>query len=459
VGAAARDAAYTTGTLPASAKLSLRSLTIHRYEQFRDCPRVELSPDDNLILGINGSGKTSLLRLLAAVLRWNYDALLGQPFDIEFEQVLEVDGADTRVSIEGQVRYQPAQPAVKQQSQGRRVVRSKYEGFKAQFDIHHNRGSRCTVRVDEETMHVMVEGSQEQPAATSTSSWIAGGFASMMKALVESDDPLVGDLLVRAVYDLDDVVSSTFVVRETDIDFAQLTEHISYRYSLFSIVDREALPEVEIRQWFPLLVAVVAGAAERQKDHGYFAPVAYERDAQASFWPHWDMRALLAALDAQSISFRPEIQKTEKTNEGARLEGKGVEIRVRFPSGTEIIDAGLTFGQKRLITIALGALSCGGSPLLVDEIDNGLHPGLLEKTLELIRGRQTFIASHNKLVVDLLDYDSPEDICRTIHICRRNPDGTQSLVALSDDQVHEVFEKIEVGIMNPSDVLLREGLW
>lgn len=55
-------------------KLSLRSLTIHRYEQFVNCPRIELSPDDNLILGINGSGKTSLLRLLAAVLRWNYDA-------------------------------------------------------------------------------------------------------------------------------------------------------------------------------------------------------------------------------------------------------------------------------------------------------------------------------------------------------------------------------------------------
>ena len=63
------------------------------------------------------------------------------------------------------------------------------------------------------------------------------------------------------------------------------------------------------------------------------------------------------------------------------------------------------------------------------------------------------------LVVDLLDYESSEDMRRTIHVCRREPDGTQRLIELSDDQVREVFEKIEVGIMHPSDVLLQEGLW
>jgi len=44
---------------------SLRWLQIHRYEQF-DPVRIEFSGQENLILGINGAGKTRLLRLIRA---------------------------------------------------------------------------------------------------------------------------------------------------------------------------------------------------------------------------------------------------------------------------------------------------------------------------------------------------------------------------------------------------------
>jgi hypothetical protein len=253
-------------------------------------------------------------------------------------------------------------------------------------------------------------------------------------------------------------------VRETEIDFAWLTEHIPYGFRIHWRDGRPAvwsfrkLPsELEDRQWEPLVMEIIIRASERQSEQAYLPPVKYERDAAKGGW--YDLRAVPIALDAHSISFRLKIEKSTSMGDQLDVEGEGIEIRVRFASGTEVIDSRFTFGQKRLITIALGALLCGGSPLLVDEIDNGLHPGLVEKVLGLIRGRQTFIASHNKLVVDLLDYESPEDIGRTIHICQRNQDGTQSLVALSDEQVREVFEKIEVGLMNPSDVLQREGLW
>jgi energy-coupling factor transporter ATP-binding protein EcfA2 len=440
------------GTLTESSKLWLRSLTIHRYEQFRDCPRVELSPDDNLVLGINGSGKTSLLRLLAAVLRWNYDALLGQPFDIEFEQVLEL-APDKSVSIQGRVRYQPAPPAMMQQSQARRVARSKYDGLEATFSIRHDRWT-CTAHVRDSLLDV-VDGASVLGHLPLQTAWMAWEIANVL--MDGSEDVLAEDHPASIVERIHERAMATFMVRETDIDFAKLTKSIPYRYASSFIEDPGDVSEDENPQWFPLLYEVVTEAAGQKNDHGYFAPVTYERDAEVG--RGLDMRPLLKALDAKSISFRPEIEKTESLAEGERLEGKGVDIRVLFPSGTEVRDSLLTFGQKRLITIALGALICGGSPLLVDEIDNGLHPGLLEKTLEIIRGRQTFLASHNKLVVDLLDYDSPEDLRRTIHLCRREPDGTQRLVALSDDQVREVFEKIEVGIMNPSDVLLGEGLW
>ncbi|HEY0137834.1 MAG TPA: AAA family ATPase, partial [Nannocystis sp.] len=63
----------------------LRRLKIHRYEQFVDVPWIEFSPHENLILGINGAGKTSLLKLIHAVLTFDYRKLLAQDFDVEFE--------------------------------------------------------------------------------------------------------------------------------------------------------------------------------------------------------------------------------------------------------------------------------------------------------------------------------------------------------------------------------------
>jgi energy-coupling factor transporter ATP-binding protein EcfA2 len=438
-------------------KLSLRSLTIHRYEQFLNCPRIEFSSDDNLILGINGSGKTSLLRLLAAVLRWNYDAILGQPFDVEFEQVLEVE-PDRVVSIIGRVQFQQPAP-------DRRGARSTYEGFSARLDIQQSDGA-FEIDVRDSLLHVQVKDLLEDRKLVKK--WRAKGLPADLRT---EGTPVARWLAILAsleisglgMWDLDERTVGTFVIHETDVDFTRLTEQLPYDYEIEGKYDEQGnstgrFPgESEFRQWYPLLDNVLAAAEQLQNSQTYLPPVTYRRDSDPERM--LDMNSVLTALDAETIGFRLKIEQTQSIGERTLFEGKGVEIRVRFASGTEVIDSRLTFGQKRLITIALGALLCGGSPLLVDEIDNGLHPGLVEKVLGLIRGRQTFIASHNKLVVDLLDYESPEDICRTIHICRRNQDGTQTLVALSDDQVREVFEKIEVRLMNPSDVLQREGLW
>lgn len=42
---------------------TLRWLQIHEYEQFEPV-RIEFSPRESLILGLNGAGKTQLLRLI-----------------------------------------------------------------------------------------------------------------------------------------------------------------------------------------------------------------------------------------------------------------------------------------------------------------------------------------------------------------------------------------------------------
>ncbi|HEY0137064.1 MAG TPA: AAA family ATPase, partial [Nannocystis sp.] len=104
-------------------------------------------------------------------------------------------------------------------------------------------------------------------------------------------------------------------------------------------------------------------------------------------------------------------------------------------------------------------LSHPDSPILIDEVDNGLHPRLVETLLQLLAGRQSFLASHNKIVIDYTNFDGPEDVRRKIHIVQRAKDGRQSVLVLDDETARAVYDKIEVAIQSPSDVLLAEGLW
>jgi len=75
-------------------------------------------------------------------------------------------------------------------------------------------------------------------------------------------------------------------------------------------------------------------------------------------------------------------------------------VRLKFTSGAECTDNGLTFGQRRFLMS---------------------YPALIEAVLNLMSDRQSFFTSHNKLVIDDINYDSAEAIRRKIHICPEVP--------------------------------------
>jgi hypothetical protein len=163
---------------------------------------------------------------------------------------------------------------------------------------------------------------------------------------------------------------------------------------------------------------------------------------------------LLSALGAESLALRPKVVQANGV-----LHCKGFEVRLKFTSGAEYTDSGLTFGQRRFLLMALLLIFRPSFPAFIDEIDNGLHPRLVEAALNLLSERQSFFTSHNKIVVDYINYDSADDIRRKIHICRRDATGRQTVDTISESHAQEVYEKVAVGIMHPSDVLLVEGLW
>ena len=416
----------------------LRRLKIHRYEQFVDVPWIEFSPHQNLILGINGAGKTSLLRLIHAVLTFDYRKLLAQDFDVEFELAYPAFAPLTEmVEVSGRV-LRTAQVLT---DDALRHPESMDDLNQLEADMEARSGAhRLNFAVLREQATLALDGKDlpvsRKPTQGRVLPWEdarARGGPTML-ALLPS--------------------FSGFFVRESDDDFRALTDNIEFSLApdsakRFGIEDARDVP--------PMFLLALLRHLTDLKDKKTGAR--FGRDDLLPDMPHGkpanSFERLLAPLGSQSLSIRPKVvQETADV-----LECRGLEIRLKFDSGAEYGDSGLTFGQRRFLMMGLLLLFRPNFPVLIDEIDNGLHPRLVEAVLALLPGRQAFLASHNKIVVDYVNYDSAEDICRKIHLCRRADDGKQNVATLDESTAQEVFEKISIGIMHPSDVLLFEGIW
>lgn len=425
---------------------TLRWLQIHRYEQFAPV-RVEFSERENLVLGINGAGKTRLLKLLRAVLGLDFGELRERPFDVEFElATVSAQDAERQVIITGRV----------QSGAGERV-----EGGDELPGTMQRRGSTLTASVS------FAANDTKFDCAFKDGEVAIRNAAGAVDVISYSDDGsllppyLLGSPLkvVREFNELYPVCGSV-VVSEADQEFQILTHVAEYSLSRGRrvMVDPGQRMERRLAQEIGPLLSYVASRMDREHTGEGIAPPP-ARSAGAPVVEAGEAGTVLgsiqAAIRATQLRLFPKVVR--QSNE--LIECRGLGIRVRFVDGTELADTELTFGQRRFLYAGLMLLQDPDAPFLIDEVDNGLHPRLLLTLLTLLQGRQCFLAGHNKLIVDYTDFASVEDVQRKIHVVTRGDDGRQSVQVFDQATASDVFEKISVAIQSPSDVLLAEGLW
>ena len=96
----------------------------------------------------------------------------------------------------------------------------------------------------------------------------------------------------------------------------------------------------------------------------------------------------------------------------------------------------LSDGTLRVLAIAAAVLSAPeGSIVVIEEIDNGVHPSRAEQILSRLsriakeRGLRVLVSSHNPALLDAL----PDDAVPNVVFCYRGPKtGTSRLVRLAD---------------------------
>jgi energy-coupling factor transporter ATP-binding protein EcfA2 len=421
----------------------LKYLRVDEFRHVRPGSMVELGPQINVVVGRNGTGKTTLLELVAALMSNDFHRFAGERFALGFgledgefslEGTLVNTGDDGRGSLEMSAVLARGGESVKVDSD------AKGSTFVIDGDVFHGRSA------------TPVTETQTAPA----------GLISMVR--------LVFPRLADPYHDWQlDLMSKGFSEHDhpwTIIGCTRMTEGVETFEALFS----------------------------QKTDHSKRAPtlgvtfIKFDReDVTAAVGHHIARQDLLAHLERESANSdsltldgtlaplarfvqlsqygdaRLTMVKTSSKAENgvSRWTYAKPTLRLRTPNGNEIPHELLSFGEKRLLTFLI-KLYAYPSTIIVDELANGMHHSWLEQCVELLEdlGTQAFLTSQNPLLLDCLPLNRETfAAAHGLVVCELADSGEMIWRNLGEREADDFFKSLEVGLQHVSEIMRSKGLW
>jgi hypothetical protein len=163
-------------------------------------------------------------------------------------------------------------------------------------------------------------------------------------------------------------------------------------------------------------------------------------------------RKLVASLDRKVAS---------ESEEDDRFIYNGFEFRVTLADGAIISHKHLSYGQKRLLSFFYYA-ACNPDIVIADELVNGLHYEWIEACLQEIQDRQTFLTSQNPVLLDMLPFQSADDVRRSFILCSNEMrDGRVQMVwrTMSEQSANAFYRAYDTQALQVSEILRTNDLW
>lgn len=421
--------------------LKLRRLRIDKFRSVAPGTELRFSDGFNVLLGQNGTGKTTLLELISMVVRSNFESLAKEEFAIEYELEKQEEGVLVVAICNEQ--------AQKQKSVSTAQVQSSFlvpapDTFRASAEIHVKPSSSeqpTLIRYDAETG--LKVGNEPSARSLDIPSCMDPGFLFYYLAMYDQR------LATRFFASLHRAGRAQRFDESLDL-FTRLTDSSTLQGELLGI------PGTPLTQYIFGPFLLPDALVEKLS-------ALYTRTTSDYALGHADLdflNQIKAIMGFAKAELKVDvIERQGQTLERVKL--GNLVFRFWWEGGDFITHERLSYGQKRLLTFFY-YLASNPEFVIADELVNGLHHRWIAASVEAIGQRQAFLTSQNPLLFDYLPLASPEEVRSSFVLCRSEPrDGRPGWVweNMSEEDAAELFAAHEVGIEHVSEILQSRGLW
>jgi len=415
---------------------TLRSLTVHRYRSVKPGTTLSFSRRTNVVLGRNGTGKTTLLNVAAAVLSGNLRLLKETEYDLSYEMDFAAGSLAARIESSRRTiggasldeRDLPVPPAT--DFRASLTVRTNEPPLKMEVEIG---GAGTRYRVDGRT------DLSGEVANVSDFGFIIPIQLYSIAALLA---PEPGSALQKIAHDC------------LNVFFDRMDEGLEQFDALLRAAEiRKAGPRISsyIGNW--ITPAVRAELAKT-------APVPFI-EIPLSDLP--ELGNAVAYLGFAAGRARFELETVTPATDDAPETFRYGRLGFSFTraDGSVLPHGHLSYGQKRLLGF-FGYLAANRDFAVIDELANGLHHSWIGACADALGSRQAFLTSQNPLLLDALPFSSPDDVRRTFVICSSClHEGREVLEwrGLTAEEAAEFWSAYEAGIQQVGEILQQKELW
>lgn len=429
----------TTETTAVAARAHLTRLKINRFRHVK--PGTELRFDDgiNVLLGRNGTGKTTLLELVCAVSRGDLRAYEHESFD------LEVDIQFGAGSVTASVRNTRASES----SVVDPIARKSQHAWELQVSLSGPTEGRATMNATPRMAKVsLTEGSSKDIPIEDASPFQPLFHIFPFSQHWQRDAPLPAGAVAVAL-----MVAKCCLRLDEGLDVFRC------------IVNGTDFPGLDA----PLLITYHVGGPPVRflyapldllshiHEQGPSLHEATTIDVDES---HFEILGGFArAIDAKSIRCSMTLLGREKDPQsGATTSTFGKpSFWITTHRGTTYTHDQLSYGEKRLLAFMYHA-AANPDILVADELVNGMHYEWIDACLDAIQG-QAFLTSQNPLLLDHLSFESAEEVQRRFVLCDRDEDGSWIWRNMDLDAADAFYRAYEVGLQHVGEILRTSGLW